>query len=272
MSCAGRWIIIWGCGWDTVCDCVWLFFYFPTRPEMSSLSLLFKFVVVSICTCSSSEMCSFFFFFLFDENGDFIFSLMIGAGDFVVDSVASVVLTVFTVVVVVVLNVCLFWEFFFEFFPFLVTCIHPSSSFLLGWSSISFIVGPVVFSVAVALVVMVGEFIVAVVVVIVVLVVVFWGQVLEKCPSCLQDHHHCLVSVFNYVGNVVKPSPIEAQDENVVTVCRPPIGCFRVILCRHIHLSKRRGRLHLAALKHCIWWPWSCVCLDILVAAGRNEW
>ena len=101
---------------------------------MSSLSLLlFKFVVVSICTCSSSEMCCFFFFFLFDETGDFIFSSMIGAGDFVVDSVASVVLTVFTVlVVVVVLTVFLFGEFWGELFRRLPPCIHPSSSFFVG--------------------------------------------------------------------------------------------------------------------------------------------
>ena len=88
---------------------------------MSSLSLLFKFVVVSICTCSS-EMCCFFFFFFFDETGDFIFSSIIGAGDFVVDSVASVVLTEFTVVVAV-LTVYLSGELWGEFCPrfFLVT-------------------------------------------------------------------------------------------------------------------------------------------------------
>ena len=108
--------------------------------------------------------------FLFDETGDFIFSSpMIGAGDFVVDSMASVVL------IVVVLTACLFGEFWGKFFftqLFLVTWIHHSSSFLLGWSSISFIDGAVVFSVAVAIVV-VGEVIVAVVVVIVVVVVIF---------------------------------------------------------------------------------------------------
>ena len=165
ISCAGRWIIFCGCGWGSICDCVRLLFFtfFSLSLEISSLSLLlFKLVVASIC--SSSEMCCFFFFFLLDETGVFIFSSMIGAGD---DSVASVVLFVFTVVVV--LTGCLLGELFGEFFFFLtffVTCIHPSSSFLLGRSPISFIAVAVFFSVAVVVVVVVGEFIVLLVVVI----------------------------------------------------------------------------------------------------------
>ena len=119
-------------------------------------------------------------------------------------------------------------------FP-LVTWVHPSSIFLLGWSSIVFIIGTVVFSVVVAVVVvlMVGE-VVVVVVVIVVVVVVFWGQDLEKCPSCLQDqqwspgygdYRHRLISAFYTVWNGVTPSPIEAHESRVI-VCRLARRCY----------------------------------------------
>ena len=36
--------------------------------------------------------------------------------------------------------------------------------------------------------------------------------------SALDYHRHRLVSVFNFMGNVIEPSPIEAHDEDVVTV------------------------------------------------------
>ena len=130
-------------------------------------------------------MLFFFFLFLFVEVGDFV------------DTVASVVLAAVITLVVVVLVVgemlFLFWEFFGEFFPFpfLITWVHPSSSFLLGWSLIFLIVGTAVVSVAVVVVVMAGKVVVAVVVVVIVMVVVvFWGQVLEKCLSFLQDQHN----------------------------------------------------------------------------------
>ena len=64
---------------------------------------------------------------------------------------------------------------FFEGVPFfspLVTRVHPSSSFLLGWSSMFLMEGVVVVSVAVVVIVMAGEVVVVVVVVVVIVVVV----------------------------------------------------------------------------------------------------
>ena len=109
---------------------------------MSSLYLLlFRFVVVSISSCFCSGICCFFFFFLFAEIGNFILSF-VSAGDFV-DTVASVVLAVVVVVLFVGKLLVLFGEFPSSLFWLLGST--SSHLFLLGWSSISLIVGAVVF-------------------------------------------------------------------------------------------------------------------------------
>ena len=76
---------------------------------------------------------------------------------------------------------CWWWCFYGGLFPPRVTWVHPFSS-LLGWSPVSglglWLVGVVV---AAAVVVVVGGGNVG--------LVVFWGQDLEKWPSCLQFQH-----------------------------------------------------------------------------------
>ena len=128
----------------------------------------------------------------------------------------------------------LFGEFFFP--PFLLTRVNPSTSFLSVLSSIETVVGAVsmVAAVAVVIIVVIGEF---VVITVVVLVSVFRGQALEKCPSCWYDQHNCFLPLTNtiitwslYLFNEVKPSPIEAHDESVVTICRPTRRCYLVDL------------------------------------------
>ena len=59
----------------------------------------------------------------------------------------------------------------------------------------------------------------------------FWGQVLHKWLSCLQDqqsgppafhdHHHLLVHISQYVWDGREALPIKPDIQDEVTVCRP---------------------------------------------------
>ena len=93
----------------------------------------------------------------------------------------------FAVVVVQRFSVSAFLEGDFFFFP--ITWVHPSPS-LSGWSpasgcGLSFIGGMIFAAIVVVVVVVAVVFVGGVTVVL----VVFWGQDLEKCPSCLQNQH-----------------------------------------------------------------------------------
>ena len=149
--------------------------------------------------------------------------------------VISVVLTVALVVVVltaaaaaaasdddsVVIVVVLFTGFFF-----LVNWVHPPSR-LLWWSPgsrVALVVGPLVLSLLLLLLL------------ILLLAGVFWGQVLAKYPSCLQDQQSNLLPSTTtiicwslYVRNGVKALLVEADVDNIITVCRPihwSYGCY----------------------------------------------